>query len=64
MKEHIDEAVIKSYKNREQRELKGITGPGRQGSFVTLLSKTTANYIIDAIGELIRNTISEHIKCA
>lgn len=37
-------------------------GPGRQGSFVTLLSKTTANYIIDAIGKLMRNSISEDIK--
>jgi len=64
LKEHIDEAVIKSKKNREQRELKGIMGPGRQGSFVTLLSKTTANYIIDAIGKLMRNSISEDIKRA
>lgn len=30
LKEHIDEAVIKSKIKREQRELKGIMGPGRQ----------------------------------
>ncbi|KAL4103224.1 hypothetical protein QTP88_018601 [Uroleucon formosanum] len=64
LKEHIDEAVIKSKKNREKRELKGIMGPGRQGSFITLLSKTTANYIIDAIGKLMRNSVSEDIKRA
>lgn len=40
----------------------GKKSSGRPGSLVTLLSKTTAYYIIEAIGQLMRKCISDDIN--
>lgn len=59
LKAHIDEVVIKSSKHHERN-----SGVGRPGNFVTLLSKTTADYIIESIGKLIKTHIVKDLQKA
>jgi len=60
LKEHVDKAVMQSHKLYESR--KEAVHAGRPGKFVTFLSKTTADYVIDAISVLLKKNLSEIIK--
>lgn len=60
LKEHVDKAVMQSQKLYESR--KEAVHAGRPGKFVTFLSKTTADYVIDAISVLLKKNLSEIIK--
>lgn len=62
-KHHIDDAVMKSEKVRNTCN-SGSASVGRPGSLLTMLSKTTADYIIESIGQLIRKTIVDDINKA
>jgi len=62
LKDHIDNAVLKSSKYHFNNKATGKKTLGRPGSLVTLLSKTTADYIIEAIGQLMRKCISDDIN--
>lgn len=62
LKDHINNAVLKSSKFHNNNKVTGKKSSGRPGSLVTLLSKTTADYIIEAIGQLMRKCISDNIN--
>jgi len=62
LKDHINNAVLKSSKFHNNNKVTGKKSSGRPGSLVTLLSKTTADYIIEAIGQLMRKCISDDIN--
>ncbi|KAL4153712.1 hypothetical protein QTP88_001545 [Uroleucon formosanum] len=64
LKDHINNAVLKSSKFHNNNKVTGKKSSGRPGSLVTLLSKTTADYIIEAIGQLMRKCISDDINGA
>jgi len=51
--------VIKSSKYHERN-----SGVGRPGNFVTLLSKTTADYIIESIGKIMKTHIVNNLQKA
>ena len=56
LERHLNEVTEKS----KQRHDQGNTSKGR-GSFITLLSKTTVNKLINIIGSLIKETIVEEV---
>lgn len=60
LKQHVDKAVMRSQKLHKSKE--EAIHSGRPGRFVTFLSKTTTDYIIDAIGVLLKRNLSEIIK--
>lgn len=62
LKNHIDNAVMKSSKYHYNNKVVGKKNSGRPGSLVTFLSKTTADYIIEAIGQLMRKCIADDIN--
>lgn len=49
LKDQINNAVLKSLKFHNNSKVTGKKSSGRPGSLVPLLSKTTADYIIEAI---------------
>ncbi|KAE9534101.1 hypothetical protein AGLY_008837 [Aphis glycines] len=63
LKHHIDDAVMKSEKVCKKCN-SGSASVGRPGNLLTMLSKTTADYIIESIGQLIRKTIVDDINKA
>jgi hypothetical protein len=58
LKEHLNEVIEKSKNIREKGQQR------RSGSFVSLLSKTTVNSILQIIRELIKTSILEEIQKA
>ena len=56
LKEHLDICIKKS------KELHNSSGTSGRGSLVTLLSKTTINTVIDTIGHLIQDCISNEVQ--
>jgi hypothetical protein len=59
IKKHLDTVIEES----NNRHASNLATKGR-GSLITLISKTTLNYIIDAMRKIIKKTISEEIKSA
>lgn len=49
-------------KRSDEDSLKGRKGPKGRGNFVTLFSKTTINYVVEAIGYKIKNIITKEAK--
>lgn len=58
LKEHLNDCVEKS------RRLHQSSGSRGRGSLITLLSKTTVNSVIDALGHLIQESISSDVQKA
>lgn len=59
LKEHVDKIVSKSLKAKFH---KNETKSGRPGGLVTFLSKTTADYIIEELGFLMKKEIAKQVK--
>jgi hypothetical protein len=59
IKKHLDTVIGRS----NDRHASNLANKGR-GNLITLISKTTLNYIIDAMTKIIKKTISEEIKSA
>jgi hypothetical protein len=59
LKEHVDKVVSKSQKAKGRQS---ETKSGRPGGLSTFLSKTTADYIIEELGLLMKKQIAKHIK--
>lgn len=58
LKQHIEDVVHKSQKFKKN---KSQTMAGRSG-LITLISKTTADYVLEVLGTLMRQSISKEIK--
>lgn len=58
IKEHLDDCIEKSKNLHKSRGTRG------RGSLITLLSKTTVNAVIDTIGHLIQDCISNDVQKA
>jgi len=57
---HVDKAVMQSQKLHKSKE--EAIHSGRPDRFVTFLSKTTTDYVIDAISVLLKKNLSEMVK--
>nr|XP_054590119.1 52 kDa repressor of the inhibitor of the protein kinase-like [Nothobranchius furzeri] len=58
LREHLNDCIEKSKKSHQSSGSKG------RGSLITLLSKTTVNSVIDALGHLIQESITSDVKKA
>jgi len=58
-KEHIDKSIQKSEKAKNKQFKVKVE---RTGGLVTFLSKTTADYIIETIGLLMKRSITDKMK--
>ena len=58
LREHLDDCVEKS------RKMHQASGSRGRGSLITLLSKTTVNSVIDALGHLIQESIARDVQKA
>ncbi|KAJ8263890.1 hypothetical protein GJAV_G00142760 [Gymnothorax javanicus] len=58
LREHLDDCVEKS------RKMHQSSGSRGRGSLITLLSKTTVNSVIDALGHLIQESIARDVQKA
>ncbi|KAJ8270536.1 hypothetical protein GJAV_G00116060 [Gymnothorax javanicus] len=58
LREHLDDCVEKS------RKMHQSSGSRGRGSLITLLSKTTDNSVIDALGHLIQESIARDVQKA